>query len=331
MFQEYQFAPVTSVAPAVITIKPTPACDKFASYREAAAYWFNFGFNVIPIIPGKKIPAVKWDQWLDGLSNEKIAKHWARNPDHELGFVVGDNTIVFDADSPESMAALAIIEKAFDLTPNLVVKTNKGTHHYFKRAQGAYAKSDSHSTAKHPCHLDIKTDRALIILPPSTGKEVVINEADGASDLTEVGQDAIDAFFKHNGRPVPRLPEASAFSNLHPNPFSKDLVQLIALLDHIEPSSGYDTWLRVLMAIFNETGGSMEGMELADAWSRMGSNYQCSREISAKWKSFRLDHPNPVTIASLKKMVADNGHDWMAICSATESPFTRIDDEKGVM
>lgn len=328
MNDEYQSATVIPVAPEVI-LKPTPACDMFASYRKAAAYWFNFGFNVIPIIPGKKIPAVKWDPWLDGLSNEKIAKHWARHPDHELGFVVGDDTIVFDADSPASMAAIAEIEKAFGLTPNLVVKTNKGSHRYYKRAQGAFAKSDSHCTANQPSHLDIKTGRALIILPPSTGKDVEINEADGASDLIEIGQDVIDAFFKHNGMPVPRLPEASAFSNPHPFPASKNLALLIALLNFIDPSSGYDTWLRVLMVIFNETGSSMEGLELADDWSRKGSNYQGFREIRAKWASFRLDHPHPVTIATLKRMVAANGQDWMEICAAAEEQFSRFDAEVG--
>lgn len=329
MYQESQSALAIPVATAVITIKPASDCDKFANYRKAAAYWFNYGFNVIPIIPGKKIPAVKWGPWLDGLSNEKIAKHWARNPDHELGFVVGDNTIVFDADSPASMAAIAEIEKAFGLTPNLVVKTRKGSHHYFKMAQGTYAKPDSHSTKNHPELIDVKIGRALIVLPPSTGKSVEINEAAGANDLTEIGQDEIDAFFKHNGKPVPRLPEASAFS--HPNPFlpSKNLAQLTALLDHIDPGSGYDTWLRVLMAIFNETGGSMEGLELADDWSRKGSNYRGFWEITAKWKSFRLDHPHPVTIATLKWMVAANGQDWVAICSAAEARFARGDSEEG--
>lgn len=331
MFQEYQSAPTTPVVFVANTAKTTSDCDNFASYRKAAAYWFNFGFNVIPIIPGKKIPAVKWDSWLDGLSNEKIAKHWARNPGHELGFIVGDNIIVFDADSPESMAALAEIEKAFDLTPNLVVKTNKGTHHYYIRAHGAYAKSDSHSTANYPSHLDIKTGRALIVLPPSTGKEIVINEADDASDLIEVGQDVIDAFFKHNGMPVPRLPEPSAFSNPHPFSASKNLVLLIALLNYIDPSCGYDTWLRVLMAIFNETGGSMEGLELADDWSRKGSNYKGFWEITAKWKSFRLDHPHPVTIAYLKRMVAANGYDWVAICSAAEDRFAQGNDKTGLV
>jgi hypothetical protein len=102
--------------------------------------------------------------------------YWAQHPSHEVGFIVGDDVIVFDADSPKSIAALALLEKTFDITPSLTVNTSKGQHHYYKRTPGTYAKSDSHNTEKHPERIDVKTGRALVILPPSTGKEVDIDE-----------------------------------------------------------------------------------------------------------------------------------------------------------
>lgn len=145
-------------------------------YPAAAIHWHSFGFSVIPIIPGKKQSAVKWDPWLAALSQETISAHWDKHPDHELGFIVGDDVIVFDADSPEAIAALAELEKAFDINPALTVSTAKGQHHYFRRAPGTYAKSDSHSTEEHPERIDVKTGRALVVLPPSTGKEVDIDE-----------------------------------------------------------------------------------------------------------------------------------------------------------
>lgn len=49
---------------------------------------------------------MKWDDWLENLTTEKINSHWAKNPDHEVGFIVGNDYIVFDADSPESLAKL---------------------------------------------------------------------------------------------------------------------------------------------------------------------------------------------------------------------------------
>ena len=71
--------------------------DNLLQYSNAAIYWHSFGFSVIPIIPGKKQSAVKWDAWLDGLSTEKIKTHWGKHPDHEVGVIVGDDVIVLDA------------------------------------------------------------------------------------------------------------------------------------------------------------------------------------------------------------------------------------------
>jgi hypothetical protein len=155
---------------------PMDSSDIFLSFLNAAIYWYTFGFAVIPIIPGTKLPAVKWDPWLATLSLETISTYWAQHPSHEVGFIVGDDVIVFDADSPKSIAALALLEKTFDITPSLTVNTSKGQHHYYKRTPGTYAKSDSHNTEKHPERIDVKTGRALVILPPSTGKEVDIDE-----------------------------------------------------------------------------------------------------------------------------------------------------------
>jgi hypothetical protein len=45
---------------------------KLPDFKRAALSWYEFGFSVIPIIPGTKLPAVKWDPWLDGLSPKKI-------------------------------------------------------------------------------------------------------------------------------------------------------------------------------------------------------------------------------------------------------------------
>ena len=145
-------------------------------YRCAAFYWYGLGLTVIPIIPGTKRTAVKWDPWVEKLSPEVIEIYWRQHPDHEVGFIVGDGIIVFDADSKMAIVALREIEEAFDLSPALVVKTSKGEHHYFRRHPDTYAKSDSHSTEDHPERIDIKTGRAMVVLPPSTGKEVISND-----------------------------------------------------------------------------------------------------------------------------------------------------------
>jgi hypothetical protein len=300
-------------------------CDPFESYGNAAQHWFSRGFNVIPLVPGTKQTAVKWDSWLENPSSEKIAAHWASHPDHEIGFIVGDDIIVLDADSPAAIAALAELEDACSVVPHLTVKTAKGVHHYFKRAKGTYAKSDSHSTQEHPERLDVKTGRSMVILPPSKGKSLDIDDAENACDLTEVSQEFIDAVSRHNGRLVPRPFESVPPERILSVTSSQTFNRIKALLDHLTPDSGYENWLRCGMAIFHGTDGSSEGLDLFDRWSRKGKTYKDRKEIEAKWRSFKTVQNNPVTIGTLIKMVKDSGGDWIAPCDDASPQFERCE------
>lgn len=82
-------------------------------------------------------------------------------------------------------------------------------------------------------------------------------------------------------------------------PANQDVTYIAKLLDQLDPDLPYGDWLRVLMAIFYETGGSEEGFELADAWSSRGVKYRGSREIRSKWNSFRPDVAKPIGIGTL--------------------------------
>ena len=298
---------------------------EFKSFLDGALYWFSFGFDVIPLLPKDKVTAVKWDGWLESLSEAKITDHWTKHPDHEVGFIVGDSLIVFDADTPESTAKLYEMERAFDVFPLLVVNTSKGVHHYFKRSVGVFAKSDSHSTVDHPDRLDVKTGRAMVVLAPSTGKEVELCEVDSADDLTEVDQSAVDAIARHNGRPVPRpqqpreiLADTVVLPTTH-----KMLATILSLLS---ADCGYEDWLQTMMAIYHETGGSDEGLNLADSWSSNGRSYKGRTEVELKWRSFKSGIENPITVRSLTKKLDDQGIEWMGICSENEDSFEVCED-----
>jgi len=302
----------TEVPSANSTTPPSPPQTDFLA---AAASWYDFGFQVVPIGPGSKISAVKWDDWLDGQSQEKIHRYWTSHPDHELGFIVGNDVVVFDADTVECVTALFSLENRFKLEPALVVLTSKGQHHYFKRSSGALVKSDSHSTEQHPDRIDIKTGRALVVLPPSTGKSIVTCTAKSKAELTEVSQDFIDAVYVHNGRTAPSQQPVPS-----PRPIDRTIIntgehlpKLQRLLDCINPDIGYEDWLKVGMALFHETGGSEEGLQLFDKWSSGGKKYRNSHDSEAKWRSFRDDMENPITIGTLIKLAKDAGADVASI------------------
>ena len=306
-------------------------CNEISSFSEAAVCWFEFGFNVIPIVPDTKQPAVKWDPWLEKISAERIAYYWSKNPDHQIGFIVSDDYLVLDADSPESVAAIWKIEKEFSEPPRMVVTTKKGEHHYFKRSPDTTAKTSSHSTKQYPERIDVKTGRSLVVLPPSTGKSFRLGEAKNADDLGEVGQDFIDAVYKHNGVDAPRLTEKRSVGDISPKsaitprdryiPKSLTLDRIKLLLEHFDPDCGYDEWLKILMIVFYESDGDEEGFSIADDWSSRGSQYQGTHEIETKWNSFSLGEENHYTFHSLMKMADERGIDWLEICDALEPQF----------
>jgi hypothetical protein len=315
----HDIASPLKVDPSTLTVPHAAIVS--GKYLEAATEWLGYGLNVIPVDSGTKKTAVYWDPWLDGLGPEKIRAYWSQHPDHELGFIIGDDVVVLDADSPESIAALAQLEEAFDVSPNLIVKTRKGQHHYFKLAQGAFARTDSHSTELFPERIDVKARRSMVILPPSTGKETLISDAENVVDLVTVGQDFIDAVFRHNGRVAPRPIELSTSVAMPKEASSQTVADIKAMLACLDPECGREDWVHVGMAIKYATGGSEEGFALWNAWSSKGKKYPGERELRAQWKTFRDDLANPITIGTIRNLVTDNGHDWMEVCAAVGSEF----------
>ncbi|HQU80819.1 MAG TPA: PriCT-2 domain-containing protein [Azonexus sp.] len=300
----------------------------FKHFSEAALHWHQFGFDVIPIVPLLKRPAVKWDAWLEGLSPEKIAAHWAAHPDHEVGFIVGERFLILDADSPASVEALHSLEKEAGIPPLMVVTTKRGEHHYFGREVGTIAKADSFSTSQYPDCIDVKTGRSLVILPTSTGKTVKACWVASAAGLFKVEQDFIDLVFHHNGRQAPRLPapREPAIGGHEIN--SKSYGQIAALLKHIDPEEGgYDAWVRIGMAIHAETAGSDDGLDLFDQWSSDGATYPGRHAIEAKWRSFNSNRQDRCNLGTIINRAKQAGHDWIATCPAEEDPFVPCETE----
>jgi len=115
---------------------------KLANILEAALVWFTFGLQVIPVVPGTKKPAVKWDPWLDNLNEQTIIDHWGKYPDHELASIVGPEVVVFDMDSEEASTAMLSIMQRHNASRLLVVKRGRGSPCYFRFANGVATNGD---------------------------------------------------------------------------------------------------------------------------------------------------------------------------------------------
>ncbi|WP_299313761.1 AAA family ATPase [uncultured Halomonas sp.] len=61
------------------------------------------------------------------------------------------------------------------------------------------------------------------------------------------------------------------------------------LLAAFDPDCDYEEWVRVGMSVHSATGGSSEGLELWDEWSRGGEKYKGQRDLEPHWHSFNDD------------------------------------------
>lgn len=280
--------------------------------RDAAHWWYEFGFNVAPLDPGTKHTRVRWAPWLETLQasgHEAINKEWR---DTDLVCMITDSRLlVLDADSPESLSALYQLEKSFDITPNLVASTTRGEHHFFsKHPTETYAQNRGYNTEGARHKIDVRTGRSLvdgrgiIALPPDKQRRINTNEAKSIDDLVEVGQDFIDAVFHHNGEEPPRQRDHTPRT---PSESSCNEREIAEILSFINPSCGYGDWLNVLMGVHHKTGGSNEGLIIVDAWSSRGDNYCGFEEIEYKWKTFSI--VEKLTFATVCDMARRNGAD----------------------
>lgn len=81
----------------------------------------------------------------------------------------------------------------------------------------------------------------------------------------------------------------------------EQLPRLRALLADLDPDADYDEWIKAGMALHHETGGSEAGLALWNEWSSAGQKYKGLGDLETHWRSFRIDHENPRTVAGLRK------------------------------
>lgn len=95
-----------------------------------------------------------------------------------------------------------------------------------------------------------------------------------------------------------------------PEGFGRD--DLLELLEQVPTEKmDYAEWLKVAMALHYETAGSDIGLDLLDDWSarKGGKGYTGYDHIASKWYGFNLDHPNPVTLRSVVRLLNHNMED----------------------
>jgi Primase C terminal 2 (PriCT-2)/Bifunctional DNA primase/polymerase, N-terminal len=295
--------------------------------RKAALSWLRHGYLPMPVVEGTKATRVPHLQWLKNLSEQSADCHWGTFSNDDIALHCSKGLVVLDADSEESLLAIQTLEAKHNIFSNMTVKTAKGVHHYYRQNPGLRIQQKGYSTEKDPERVDIRCGNSYIIVAPSTGKSLATDAVVPFDQLVVLSQDFVDDLMIHNGvRTAPAVETASpAQTEMDDadecgNYISQKtkLIRLRALLDHLDPDASYSEWIDSLMAIHNETGGSDEGLNLADQWSRPGSLYKGFEEVARKWNSFKTGVSRPLTLASMAFKVQEKGLDALEICAQAE-------------
>jgi hypothetical protein len=293
--------------------RKTPLAEALAhgSMLDSALYWFSFGYSPIPILPGTKQTAVPWVPWRKDLNEARIGNYWGQYPQHEVGILLGDRDIVFDADSPESLAAVYAAERQFGVEPKLIVGTKHGEHHYFRLAKGTRAKTAVFCTKDHPERVDIKAAGSMVAVWASTDKTVLKLDVQHADELSLAPQGFVEAL---GGSVVkttePDFTAETALAGTQPRTPPRVLK---AYLSRLDPDMHRTPWFSVGAAVHYETHGSAQGYALYDAWSARGTKYKGKADTKKVWTSIKPGHPKPATVGTLKYLLNAAGRQWYDI------------------
>lgn len=98
-----------------------------------------------------------------------------------------------------------------------------------------------------------------------------------------------------------------------------DKSKIAAMLAECDANTDRDHWLKALMAVHHETGGSDEGLDIVDAWSATAPNYGGRADVEGRWRSFGKGGSSSITGRWLVK--------WHAECTA-KSRYAATEDWK---
>lgn len=120
---------------------------------------------------------------------------------------------------------------------------------------------------------------------------------------------------------APVVPEGTTVA-----PLGAEFDTIRRVINKRDPDCTYDDWLKVGIAVHHETQGSPEGLALWDEWSRKGGKYGTSSDgkppqyPADKWRTFRYDAKNPITLASLLSEEVASLEEFPTVEPDSESP-----------
>lgn len=120
---------------------------------------YDRGWSIIPVKPGSKLPAIRWDRYQMHRATVEEVAEWAAT-DCNVGVVTGaiSGIVVLDCDTPEAIEQAEVLGVAGALS----VRTAKGRHFYFHHPGGIVR-----NRVKFCPGMDLRADGGFVVGPGS--------------------------------------------------------------------------------------------------------------------------------------------------------------------
>lgn len=243
-----------------------------------------------------------------GASNnpDTVREWWTRWPTANIGLhLAASGLLAVDIDAYKPDCGWNAFSQGCEIPQTLVQRSARGGRHLI------FAADTEARFAGQLCPgVEIK-HRGYILVEPSDFEGGLYHFETDDEPATVPG------WVTRKRSPVEREPlqpetAPSMTSIVRPRPTARtSSAEVEELLSWIEPDDGgYQSWVEVLQALHDHFGGSGEGLELADAWSRQGSKY-IPGEPASKWDGFHVG--GGVTLGTIASRARAAGADLVDI------------------
>jgi hypothetical protein len=285
---------------------------------------FEAGFEIIPIVPKKKNPSV--ENWRDLEITQELVDEWVKErPHHGVG-IRGSScpALDIDIDHPEAGPEMqAFIDDTIGRGPIRrgkgdkvllpvecdILRKQKST--IYTDAQGNLFAiellSDGQQWVARGFHegagRDYIWERGELITASILGDLPVLS-ADGLTRIFAKWDEIASryGFTLYKKQRTQEITEGASSGDAQAA-ILEGIKQTVGLtIEELTdvvmefPCDTYDDWYKGGMAIYHETGGSTDGLELFDIWSTTGTGYPGFEDVKEKWETFSDVGPSGDTI-----------------------------------
>jgi len=244
----------------------------------------------------EKVPML--NEWQKStLKDKHIYSH-----EGNLAWVLDVGDLVIDVDvsgDKKGLESFNKISEELNLQLEKTVKTPSGGFHIYLKIPEKHINLKLSKTLSEYPNIDFLKKGNYCLIPPSK---------------TKVGNyEFINSTLKPKQKPAPvsLIKFLSKYSTNNDNKSPIELTvsdlyipksadEIKGYLSELDPSIGYDNWLKIGMCIHSWNSGK-EGFQIWDDWSKESDLYK-DQETADKWETFSNNKNNTVTIGTLIQM-----------------------------